>query len=117
MKSLARGYFLKSLTHELSYSFASANRKPTRKDLDRYDVVTIGANLGGMMSRHFDEATKGKYTMMVVFDQPINQVYPMRCIYEQQQCSKTDYLPNAKLAISMYNAHSDLIGVKQFLPE
>lgn len=54
---------------------------------------------------------------MVVFDQQINQAYPIRCIYEQQVASKTDYLPNAKLAINMYTAHSDGIGLQKILPE
>jgi hypothetical protein len=31
--------------------------------------------------------------------------------------SKTDYLPNAKLAIHTHSAHSDLIGVEKILPE
>lgn len=30
---------------------------------------------------------------------------------------KTDYLPNAKLAINMYTAHSDMVGVDKILPE
>lgn len=45
-------------------------------------------------------------------DNAINQQYPMRGIYEQQRASKTDYLPNSKLAINMYTAHSENIGVK-----
>lgn len=30
-------------------------RKPTKKDLDNYDVVIIGCNLGGILSRQFDK--------------------------------------------------------------
>lgn len=41
----------------------------------------------------------------------------MRQIYEQQRCSKTDYLIAASLAVNMYTAKSDLIGIKQYLPE
>lgn len=43
-------------------------RKPTRKDLEKYDVVWVGANLAGIASRHFDEVVHGKFTNMVVFD-------------------------------------------------
>jgi len=41
----------------------------------------------------------------------------MRCIYEQQRLTKTDYFPNAKLAINMYMAHSDYVGVEKILPD
>jgi len=43
-------------------------RKPTPKDLDKYDVVIVGCNLGGILSRHFDDYVKGKYKCMVVLD-------------------------------------------------
>lgn len=38
---------------EISYAFAGLfnKRKPTRKDLDHYDVVVIGCNMGGIFSR------------------------------------------------------------------
>lgn len=31
--------------------------------------------------------------------------------------TKTDYLPNAKLAVHKNSAHSDLVGVEKILPE
>lgn len=42
-----------SLVFETSYAFAGLfnKRKPTRKDLDHYDVVVIGCNMGGIFSR------------------------------------------------------------------
>lgn len=54
---------------------------------------------------------------MVVLDQPVNQVYPLRVSYEMQKMTKTDYNPNAKLAINMYTANSEFIGVKQIKPD
>jgi sulfide:quinone oxidoreductase len=43
----------RKLVNETIYSFAglSNKRKPTRKDLEKYDVVIIGCNLGGVLSR------------------------------------------------------------------
>lgn len=43
----------KSLVLETSYAFAGLlnKRKPTKKDLDHYDVVVIGCNMGGIFSR------------------------------------------------------------------
>lgn len=65
---------LKSLNNKALQEFAGLGnkRKPTRKDLEKYDVVWVGANLGGICSRHFDEVMHGKFTNMVVFDNPIN---------------------------------------------
>ena len=46
---------LKRLANQTEFNFAGlSKRKPTRKDLDKYDVIWIGANLGGICSRHFD---------------------------------------------------------------
>jgi hypothetical protein len=41
----------------------------------------------------------------------------MRTIYEQQRATKTDYLPNSKLAIDTNAAHSDNIGMQKIIPE
>lgn len=43
----------RSLVKETCYSFSGLfnKRKPLRKDLDKYDVVVIGCNMGGILSR------------------------------------------------------------------
>jgi sulfide:quinone oxidoreductase len=58
------------LTSGNKFGFAGLGkkRKPTPKDLDKYDVVIVGCNLGGILSRHFDHVVKGKYNIMVVLD-------------------------------------------------
>ena len=99
-----------------SFSGVGIKRKPTRRDLERYEVVVVGGNLGAIFSRHLDDDSNGRYSTMVVYDQPINQSGPLRHIYEQQQCDKTEYLINAKLAINMYTA-SEVSFVEKFLPE
>jgi sulfide:quinone oxidoreductase len=115
-KGIIRG--AQHLYQQYSRSFAGmSKRKPVAKDLEKYDVIVVGANLGGIWGRHFDDATKGKYTLMDVFDSNTNEASPMRTVYEQSRVTKTEYLPNAKLAINMYTAHSDCIGVDKFLPE
>ena len=121
MFNLKQSLNFRLIANKGSRSFAGlgSKRKPTKKDLEKYDVIVVGGNLGGILTRHFDHVANHKktnYTMMAVFDQQINQQFPMRGIYEQQRASKTDYLINAKLAINMYTAHSDLIGVDKFLP-
>lgn len=67
-----------------AYGFAGGGkRKVTRKDLDKYDLIVVGANLGGIFSRHFDHIVHGKFQTMVCLDTNINQQYVMRNIYEQ----------------------------------
>lgn len=57
------------MVNSTEYGFAGlSKRKPTSKNLDKYDVIWIGGNLGGICSRHFDHVAKGKYEMMAVFD-------------------------------------------------
>jgi sulfide:quinone oxidoreductase len=116
-KGIIRG--AKQLFNQYGRSFAGLGkkRKPVAKDLDKYDVVVVGCNLGGIFSRQFDETAAGKYTVMDVFDNNTNEVLPMRGVYEQSHVSKTEYLPNAKLALNMYTAHSDCVGVDKFLPK
>ena len=42
----------RSLVRAIQYNAGIFNkRKPTKKDLDQYDVVVIGCNLGGILSR------------------------------------------------------------------
>jgi len=62
------------LSKSARFNFAGlSKRTPTKKDLAEYDVIVVGANLGGIFSRHFDHVTHGHYSMMVVLDQNINQ--------------------------------------------
>lgn len=73
-----------SLTARAMNHFAGGGkRKATRKDLDKYDLVIVGANLGGIFSRHIDHVVHGKLETMVCLDSSINQQYVMRNIYEQ----------------------------------
>lgn len=106
------------LSNKNIYNFAfGKSKKPTPKTLDNYDVVFIGSNLGGLCSNHFERATDMKYKCFITFENSVNQVYPLRGAYEMQKMTKTDYLPNAKLAVHKNSAHSDLVGVEKILPE
>jgi sulfide:quinone oxidoreductase len=100
-------------------SFAGfSNRKSVAKDLPKYDAVVVGANLGGIWTRHFDEGTaKGKFTTFCAYDRSQNEAQTIRNVYEQSRVSKTDYFPNAGLAFNKYTIHSGAVGVKQFIPE
>ena len=92
-------------------------RKQTRKDLEKYDLVIVGGNLGGILTNHFDAEVHGHNSIMSVFDSNINQQHPIRVIYEQQRCTKTDYLLNAKLGVNKYAATSEGVGCSEYLPQ
>ena len=96
---------------------ADFNRKPTKKDLDHYEVIVVGGNIGGMLTNHLDKAVKGKYKIMAIFENPKNQQHQMRVLYEQQRCSKNDYFINTKLGVNRNAAHTDYVGLKELLPK
>lgn len=50
--------------------------------MDHYDVIFIGANMGGLCSNHFERATSEKYKCMVTFENSVNQVFSLRGLYE-----------------------------------
>jgi sulfide:quinone oxidoreductase len=64
------GLARRTLASETSYAFAGLfnKRKPLSKNLDHYDLIVIGCNMGGILSRQFDKVTHGKYKTMVVLD-------------------------------------------------
>ena len=69
----------KSLTKKLTMNAGLFNkRKPTPKDLDSYDVVVVGCNLGGIFSQHFDHITHGAYKSIMAVDSNINEITAMR---------------------------------------
>ena len=99
------------------YNMINPKRGPFSKDLDKYEILIVGANLGGILSSHLDAVFHGHHTIYIAFDEYINQQYPLRTIYEQQRASRQDYSPNAKMAMNMYMAHSEQVGVKTFQPQ
>ena len=56
------------LTNRSVRGFAGLNfsRKPVSKNLEKYDVLVVGANSGALFSRHFDQVAHGHYSMMVI---------------------------------------------------
>lgn len=112
-RALQSSSLASNLIRKFSLNF---KRKPTPRDLEKYDLITVGGNLGGILTQHIDKVTHGHLKMFCAFDNPINQQYPMRVIYEQQRCLKQEFFPSSKLSINMYTAHSEYMGVKDFLP-
>lgn len=108
-----------SLVTQATRGFAGLFKKskPTPKDLEKYDVIILGCNIGGILSRQFEKVTKNHYKIMVVFDRNTNEQLPLRSIFEQGKAAKTEYILNAKLSIDAHTAHSDGIGADKIIPE
>jgi NADH dehydrogenase FAD-containing subunit len=108
-----------SLVTQSTRGFAGLFKKskPTPKDLEKYDVIILGCNIGGILSRQFEKVTKMHYKIMVVFDRNTNEQLPIRTIYEQGKAAKTEYILNAKLSLDAHTAHSDGIGAEKIIPE
>jgi len=72
------------LYNQVEYSFAGlmSNRKNVPKDLPKYDAVIVGANLGGIWTRHFDEVHHGKFTCFCAYDRSQNEAVTIRNVYE-----------------------------------
>jgi len=60
-----------------TFSFAGLNfkRKPTKRDLEHYELVITGCNLGSVFGKHFDKETHGHHTTMQVLKENVNQQY------------------------------------------
>ena len=76
----------KQLINKSKYGFAGLpfgkKRKPTPSDLSKYDVVVVGASLGGVLSTHLDAVVKEKAKIFVAYDSPQNHLYTQRGLYE-----------------------------------
>lgn len=58
-------------------------RKPTPNDLEKYDVVVVGAGLGSVLATHLDAVVGEKYKLFVAYDNPVTYYSPERGLYEQ----------------------------------
>jgi hypothetical protein len=77
----------KSLLTSCKFSFAGLpfgkKQIPTKNDLQKYDVVVVGANLGNVFASHLDSILKDKVKTIISYDAPVNQLNTERILYEQ----------------------------------
>lgn len=60
----------KNLLTTSKYAFSmpfGKKRIPTKSDLDKYDVVIVGANLGNVLASHLDSVMGNKAKIMVAY--------------------------------------------------
>jgi hypothetical protein len=59
-----------------------SKRKATPADLDRYDVVVVGAGLGNVFATHLDAVVGDKHKIYVAYDNPTTFYTSERGLYE-----------------------------------
>jgi hypothetical protein len=65
----------KSLVNSCKYAFSLPGQKkrvPTKSDLQKYDVVVVGAGLGNVLASHLDAVMHDKVKIMVAYDNPVH---------------------------------------------
>ncbi len=78
----------KQLLSKNTYSMGfGKKRKPTPNDLEKYDVVVIGAGLGSVLATHLDAVVGEKYKIFIAYDNPTTFFAPERNLYEQGRYS------------------------------
>jgi hypothetical protein len=91
-------------------------RIPTRNDLQKYDVLVVGAGLGAVLSSQLDAVLKEKVKIMVAYDNPVSEFTAQRTLYEKGKLNKPDMSTSTKNLISKNNAHTEGVGVEKFNP-
>jgi hypothetical protein len=74
----ARQLFTRN-TYSLGFG---SKRKPTPADLDKYDVVVVGAGLGNVLAQHLDAVVGAKHKIYVAYDNPVTSYSSERGLYE-----------------------------------
>lgn len=104
----------------MKYGFAlpfAKKRIPTKNDLQKYDVVVVGAGLGGALSSQLDAVLGDKAKIFVAYDSPVYEFTAQRTLYEKGVIAKPDISTSSKNLINKNNAHSEGVGVEKFNPE
>ncbi len=71
-----------------SYCISFGNkRKPTPSDLEKYDVVVVGAGLGNVFASHLDAVVGDKQKIYVSYDNAVTAFSSERNLYEQGKYS------------------------------
>jgi hypothetical protein len=59
-----------------------SKRKATPADLEKYDVVVVGAGLGNVFASHLDAVVGDKHKIYVAYDNPVTYYTSERGLYE-----------------------------------
>ncbi|KAL4506078.1 hypothetical protein ABPG72_013839 [Tetrahymena utriculariae] len=94
-----------------------ATKKAVLSNLDEYDVIIIGSNMGAVLARHINEITNGRNTVFVASSSSIREQHHLRVAFELGSCKKQNYILDTKSIITPFIPHSDGIRVKEIHPE
>lgn len=68
LRQIAAKQLLARNTYSLGFG---KKRKATPSDLEKYDVVVIGAGLGNVFASHLDAVVGDKHKIYVTYDNPV----------------------------------------------
>ncbi|EAR93504.2 FAD-dependent pyridine nucleotide-disulfide oxidoreductase, putative (macronuclear) [Tetrahymena thermophila SB210] len=94
-----------------------ATKKVVPSNLDQYDVIIIGSNMGAVLARHINEITNGRNTVFVASSSSIREQHHLRVAYELGSCKKENFILDTKSIITPFIPHSDGVRVKEIHPE
>lgn len=93
-----------------------SKRKATPSDLDKYDVVVVGAGLGNVLATHLDAVVGEKAKIYVAYDNPVTSFHSERNLYETGNITKFNFGTPTRQTLSKNNAQSDYVGVEKINP-
>jgi hypothetical protein len=79
VRKIASRQLLARNTYSLGFG---KKRKATPSDLEKYDVVVVGAGLGSVLATHLDAVVGEKYKLFLSYDNPVTYFWPERNLYE-----------------------------------
>lgn len=104
----------KHLLARNTYSLGFGNkRKPTPSDLEKYDVVVVGAGLGSVFATHLDAVVGEKYKIFVSYDNPVTYYAADRNLYEFGSVTKFNFGGPTRQIICKNVGQSDYNGVEK----
>jgi len=98
-------------------------RKPTPNDLEKYDVVVVGAGLGNVLATHLDAVVGEKQKIYLTYDNPLTSFSSERGLYElgEYTCSNlasanlTSHLLPDRFSVKITHSLTTLVLTKSIL--
>ncbi len=69
----------------------SHQKDKTPLDLKKYQILIVGSNIGGALTKNLTHFTHGHKTIFCAFDSPKVLLYPMRTHYELKKIKDLKY--------------------------
>ncbi|KRX02002.1 hypothetical protein PPERSA_07647 [Pseudocohnilembus persalinus] len=82
-----------------------------------YDIVIVGANFGGVLSRHLKKQLQNQFNIYVVNDSVYNQRENLNILYQQGALKSENYVAKSLSNLESKQEHSDGVGIQEYIPQ